>query len=869
VLTSWPLVGRAQELERVSELLHGGACRGVVFAGAAGVGKTRLAREALAAARAVGFAGDWAVGTHSAASIPFGALSHLVPADRGAASEHLDMLRTAVGHLARRADGRRLVLAVDDAHLLDDGSATLVRHLAEASDTFLIATVRSREPTPDGIVALWKDELAERLEVGPLPAQDVDRLLAIAVNGPVDDATAQHVALVTQGNALYLRELVIGALDTGVLRKTGGVWRLLGPLTPPPRLVELIEARLGRLDGQARLGLELLAFGEPLGADTLKRLVPLATLEQAERKGLIMLEQQQRRVQARLAHPLYSEVLRRNAPAIRARSVCRRLAETATATGIRRADDVLRVVTWSLDAGAECDAAILSAASRRALRRFDYALAERLARKAVEVGGGLAASWALGDALIGRGDSAGGETVLAELAPRCRGDAARARLALLRASNLVFGLGQVAAAEDLLRAAAAQTADPQWRGELAAFQATCSIWGGRTGDALAGARSVIEQDVGGRASLSALVIGGLTAALCGRGDEALAYAARGEQLVGKYADDLPLSPLQLAVNRCLADLLAGRLARAEADARAGYQRALREHWSDACATWAQWLGHIARHRGQPRSALGWLRKSAVLLRENDRFGSLPAVLADCANAAAVAGDPHAASDMLRESEEHLRGPFLLHVEQARPWVSAARGERAAAVQLAIAAADRGRQRGELGWAVVAMHDIARLGNATAAARRFGAITGQVDGEAVTVYTAHVDALIARDGPRLDDVAGRFDALGFTLLAAEAAAEAAQAHRAEGRVASALASTKRAKQLAGLCEGARTPALELLDPLPLTPRERQIATLAASGLSSRAIARDLVLSARTIDNHLSNIYAKMGITGRTQLADRLP
>jgi len=869
VLTSWPLVGREQELERVSELLHGGACGGVVFAGAAGVGKTRLAREALAAARAMGFTGDWAVGTRSAASIPFGALSHLLPPGRDASSEHLDMLRATVGHLARRADGRRLVLAVDDAHLLDDGSATLVRHLAEVSDTFLIVTVRSGEPTPDGIVALWKDELAERVEVGPLPAPDIDRLLVMALDGPVDDATLQHVGQVAQGNALYLRELVVGAIETGALWRTGGVWRLHSALIPPPRLSELIEARLGRLDEQARLGLELLAFGEPLGAEALERLVPLAALEQAERSGLIALEQQQRRVQARLAHPLYGEVLRRNTPAIRARNVCRRLAEAVTATGIRRADDVLRVATWSLDAGGACDAAILIAASRRATQTFDYVLAERLARRAVDAKGGVQARWALGDALIGRGDSAGGEAVLAELAPLCRGDAARARLALRRASNLLFGPGQVTAAEDLLRAAAALTVDPGWRGELAAFQATCLMWGGRTGDALAGARSVIEQDVAGRALLSALVIGGLTAALCGHGDQALAYVARGEQLVGEHADDLPLSPLQLAVNRCLAHLLMGRLEQAEAEARAGYDHALRARWTDACASWTQWLGHITLHRGQPRSALGWLRKSAVLLRERDRFGTLPAVLADCASAAAVAGDPHAASDALREAEtQRRREPFSLYFEQARPWVSAARGERATAVQLAMEAADHGLRRGALGWAVVSMHDIARLGNPSAAALRIGPVAGQIDGEAVTAYAAHVDALVARDGRRLDDAATRFDALGFTLLAAEAAAEAAQAHRAESRVASALASTKRATQLADLCEGARTPALELLDPLPLTLREHQIAALAASGLSSRAIARDLVLSARTVDNHLSNIYAKMGVTGRTQLADRL-
>ena len=47
---SWPLVGRAEELERLSRVRRAGDVLGVVLSGAAGVGKSRLAREALAAA---------------------------------------------------------------------------------------------------------------------------------------------------------------------------------------------------------------------------------------------------------------------------------------------------------------------------------------------------------------------------------------------------------------------------------------------------------------------------------------------------------------------------------------------------------------------------------------------------------------------------------------------------------------------------------------------------------------------------------------------------------------------------------------------------------------------------------------------------
>jgi DNA-binding CsgD family transcriptional regulator len=55
---------------------------------------------------------------------------------------------------------------------------------------------------------------------------------------------------------------------------------------------------------------------------------------------------------------------------------------------------------------------------------------------------------------------------------------------------------------------------------------------------------------------------------------------------------------------------------------------------------------------------------------------------------------------------------------------------------------------------------------------------------------------------------------------------------------------------------------------LTPREREIASLAARGRSSKEVAADLVLSVRTVDNHLANVYAKLGIAGRAQLAAAL-
>ncbi|MEU2779487.1 helix-turn-helix transcriptional regulator, partial [Streptomyces sp. NPDC007162] len=55
---------------------------------------------------------------------------------------------------------------------------------------------------------------------------------------------------------------------------------------------------------------------------------------------------------------------------------------------------------------------------------------------------------------------------------------------------------------------------------------------------------------------------------------------------------------------------------------------------------------------------------------------------------------------------------------------------------------------------------------------------------------------------------------------------------------------------------------------LTPQERQIAELAAQGLTNRDIAARLYLSPRTVGYHLHKVFPKLGITARAQLRDAL-
>ncbi|MCP2279690.1 regulatory protein, luxR family [Nocardia amikacinitolerans] len=74
------------------------------------------------------------------------------------------------------------------------------------------------------------------------------------------------------------------------------------------------------------------------------------------------------------------------------------------------------------------------------------------------------------------------------------------------------------------------------------------------------------------------------------------------------------------------------------------------------------------------------------------------------------------------------------------------------------------------------------------------------------------------------------------------------------------------ELAGAGERARerTPSSSY----DLTPRELQVAHLAATGITNQQIAAELYLSTATVEYHLRKIFRKLGITSRRQLPDRM-
>jgi ATP/maltotriose-dependent transcriptional regulator MalT len=98
---------------------------------------------------------------------------------------------------------------------------------------------------------------------------------------------------------------------------------------------------------------------------------------------------------------------------------------------------------------------------------------------------------------------------------------------------------------------------------------------------------------------------------------------------------------------------------------------------------------------------------------------------------------------------------------------------------------------------------------------------------------------------------------------EAVREAHIAHETLRRIGAAKEADRAATLLATL--NAKRKAAAAKSPDGLTAREAEILALVAEGRSNQEIAAELVLSVRTVERHISNIYEKLGLDGRTARA----
>jgi len=869
VVAQWPLVGRAREFSEVRHLLGpDAASRGVALFGEAGVGKTRLVDEAVDAERQAGRAVEWVRATEAAREIPLGSFAHVLAPTDGAHHPD-DLLHLALTRLRERAGSAPFVLAVDDAHLLDDVSVALLHLALTQSPVRVLVSVRTGEPLSQGLVALWKDDLLRRLDVEPLPRDATEELVVTVLGDRVPTSLLDRIWELSHGNALFLRELVTTAVER---RATGVAGRIVLNAGAKDRLRDLVEEHLRLIEPEWRAALEVVAVGEQVPLAAAERLIDPADIDALERRGLVEVVDAGETEMLQVVHPLHREVLAASLPRLRRRALLRDL---VGAVGDLDSFDRLRVATWRLASGDPGDPDQLLVLAQEALGRFDHRLAERLAVAA----GGTAradAGLMLGTALAGQGRIAESEAALAVLHPT---DAETiARVALARASNLFLQLDRSADAYEVLEVADRDLAGhPAWQAECRSVKAQMMMFSFRLHEAgQVAERLLTDPDAPESARLRAAPVAMTVRSAAGHIDAGLALVDESmEAAARRNQRDVPYGDVQLRMARFQGLYWAGRVR--ELDDFTADDMGLRvEHPPPSLrGIIGGFRGGALLVRGQAHAALAELNRSCRALSESDWFGQRPLAEAMRARAAVFAGDLATAEEAITAADtayaaDMLRGARTLpYIELSRAWITAAQGARADAAQRCLALATA-MEFGARPLAVEAAHAAIRLGRAADAIELADRLGEAVDGPLAPIVARQAHAVAAGDADALAAVAAELDDLGADLMAAEVFRAASNAYRRAGRGVPASAAARRGDELLAACGQPSSPALDAVAAggEELTERERQVALLAARGRTSPEIAEELYLSVRTVDTHLSRVYRKLMVAGRHQLAEAM-
>jgi DNA-binding CsgD family transcriptional regulator len=897
------LRGRVSECALLDDwvsAIRGGESRSLVLRGEAGIGKTALLEYLIASASDLTVVR--AVGVESDMELPFASLHQLcgpllerletLPAPQrqamevvfglsaGAAPDRFLVGLAVLSLFSEVAEQRPLLCVVDDAQWLDKASALTLAFVA-----------RRQLAEPVGLMFAARDAGEElrhvpELEVKGVRNGDARALLTSAVRFKLDERVRDRIIAETHGNPLALLELPRGLTAT----QLAGGFGLLEAQALTGQIEESFVRRLKALSDDGRR-LLLVAAAEPVGDPLLlwraaERFgIGPAAAEAAEADGLLEIGE---RVTFR--HPLVRSAIYRSAAAEDRRAVHSALAEATD----READPDRRA--WHLAAATagpdEQVASELERSAGRAQARGGLAATAAFLQRAVALtqdparraDRALAAAQA--NLQAGAFDAALGLLATAQVG--ALDDFQRARMDLIR-GHVAFASGLGRDAPPLLLEAARRL-EP-FDLELAR-ETYLNAWGAAV---FAGADDLLE----------------------------ICRAVRG--LPPLTADPRPLDVLLDALalliteGRAAATATLQRAAIALADIPA--EDVVRWGWMAAAASAAVW-----DFEGQ----CAIVARTVQLVRDAGALAQLPIPLAvlgavtawsgDFAGAAALVAEAHTVAEVtgspmapfaalkllvLQGREAEASALIAKTIEQATvvgQRMASTNAHGAAAVlynglgrydESAFAAQQATSHTHELYdsmWALPELVEAAARGGdvelARGALERLAKSTQPSGTEFALGIEARCRALVS-DGAAADELYREaIERLGRTRLRPELArahllygewlrrqhrrGEAREQLRTAHEMLVAIgmeAFAERARQeLEATGEKVRKRTVETRD--DLTAQERQIARLASNGLSNPEIGARLFLSPRTVEWHLHNVFIKLGIRSRRELANAL-
>jgi DNA-binding NarL/FixJ family response regulator len=893
----WPLVGRGEELGLLRRLRSTSVGVSALIVGAAGAGKSRLARAALVEAAGEGWATLAVRGSPGLAGMPLGPFRTVVqvPSSGGL----VEATHSVASELVAMRSTKGLVVLADDCQDLDDSSAGMLQQLVTGELIVAMMTTRSGVPPPVALMALWTEGLAERIELQNLSKGETLELLTAGLGGPVEESSADRIWHATAGNPLYLREVVLSSTETGALREVEGQWRWRGTWARGARLQEIVAGRLGRLDPDELTAMEMLAVARSLPLGLVTALTTARAVAGLEARALVTTESSGRRAEVTIAHPVHAEVLRGTMPALRQRSIRRNLVDALTATGARRTADRVRLAWWSWESGIDVDGVTLargadallfgigpaisarleeilpqtlgSATSGRPAVGEDLDEAVRLAEAAYQGTGAVAEGAVFARTLVWTGATRRAEAVLAELSGKA--DAVDDRLLVAMVSAFVdfWGRHQIDATGGLIDTveAAGEGARPKLIADAFEELATIAWHTARPAMALDFVqRAAQAQGLDLSQSVAAAVAAGALGDV-GRCGEAIALVDRA--LPGTTERAHPLRLAGLLLTRWSALWRMGELEAARELASWLREVALSDGSLGPAADFGVLLGATLLRQGRPASAARMFQDAAGLLAERDVWGYRPWALSGLAWARAQAGEEESAAAALEEARrtQTISRHFDMTGYLAEIDLHRLAGRQDAAIRTAERAVAWARGAGIVDDEAQAIDAWVRITPAPSLAERLAELATMTDSTLVGALADHARALVAADPQSLVDTSERLAAATAWRMAADAATTAARHFERRHESRAAQAAVRAAARFEAHCEGIPPPVA--VGPAwtgELTRREREIANLAAAGRTSKEIAERMYLSRRTVENHLYRIYIKLGVTDRTALAQVL-
>ena len=876
-----PIVGREAELLFIAAAMKRPGCRGVCLIGAAGVGKTRLADECRELARESGMAVVSASANAGSARIPLGALAHLLPPASELGDLHQDLqpahlLQSARKSLAAGAGDRRLVLSIDDAHHLDPVAAQLVYQLVSVDSAFLIATLRTGEKIPSPIAELLLKATVDRLDLQGLKPDAVVPIARDLLGGALDGPSLSWLTVTSAGNALFLRELVLSARDDGtlVLDPASKLWRLQPGRRPSsPRLTELLEHRLDGLSIDERRALEVIALAEPLPLEPVEELLGLDVLDALDRRGLVRVLADGKRLTIGLCHPLYVEIIRRSPMSLRKRVDLGALASAIQAAGGRRREDPIRIATWQLAVGGRADPEVLLRAALAAQLGFDDHTAIDLAGAGLQqdpsadVRIELLLCRGLGLSRLGRFQTATPDLIGAYETATSPVHVSRSAIRLAAAT--LERDGDLQSAIMVLDNAIVRLPDGPELVDVRLERATLLA---DAGFPAAAADELGLVDEAGQAPAQRIMTAlarGSERLNAGFPLEAVDVADAGLHIhLSHPTETTTYHPTSHFLPRILGLIESGQLDVAERDARWIQQRGAEERRPIAETGGCLFAAMVLLRRGQTNACVKAAEEALTTSPSDNQPYMRRLAWALLARAHVLRGDVGSAVASLREFDQAPQVvdgfgevEYVLARSQVRGAGSDRDGARAVLQDALVDADTRGNWRVTMNVLDELMH--AHLDRDAAA---MVAQSAQRSPDALSQARAlQAWSMLDGDVRAHVDAATRFLELGFNVRAAEISASAARDAKRHGDTRSAARLERIASSAVGRMDGVLTPSITgYKAAVPLTDREREIASLVSRGATSKEVGLHLNLSARTVDNHLQRVFAKLGVSGRREL-----